>query len=309
VSAEVPCPQCGTPLVKGSSSFCSNCGYYLQWTETPEEPEAEPVSTRRPKEAVEPAGEDPPPAAPPAEQASPPPVEPATIASGPVCPSCGVENPPQRTLCIECGAALAPTFERPPPPPTVSSKPRLPVMVGAGVAVLALIALVAFFAVRGEPAAPEAAPADAAVRVAPGGIAASASNELPPSQGLSYGAGNTLDGDLATAWNDGAAGPGVGETLSFRFERPVDLTEISMVNGYAKSEDTFQQNARIREARVITDAGSFPLTLADSAARQEVERDFGQTSSVTLEIVSVYPGTTYDDLALTEIEFFARPES
>lgn len=150
----------------------------------------------------------------------------------------------------------------------------------------------------------------APVRVDPATVEASATSELAPvpDLGLTYFAGNTLDGDGETAWNhDGAGGTGAGERLTYAFAEPVDLLGVIVVNGYAKAADVFEQNGRIRDALLVTDAATVEITLADHAEPQEIAAELGRTSSLTIEVVSIYPGTSFPDLAVTAVEFLTLP--
>jgi hypothetical protein len=159
------------------------------------------------------------------------------------------------------------------------------------------------------PTTPRSAAAPAPVRVDPRSISASASSELPPVGGVTYSIRNTLDGDTRTAWNSHGAvdGSGVGETLTYRFSRPVQLVRIDLVNGYAKTAELRAANSRIRGVVILSDRRTLPATLSDSASRQRLDRDFGMTRKVTLRVTSIYPGARYIDLALTEIAFWAAP--
>ncbi|MDQ3974382.1 MAG: hypothetical protein M3276_08640, partial [Actinomycetota bacterium] len=146
-------------------------------------------------------------------------------------------------------------------------------------------------------------------RVDPATITVSASSELAADHdaGLTYAARNTIDGDLATAWNDGVGGVGVGETLTYTFAQPVRLVRVDAVNGYAKSPRRYVENARVRRATLSTDATSFPVTFADRYRLwQSFSLDAAPTSSLTVEIESVYAGSTYRDVALTEFAFWAQ---
>jgi hypothetical protein len=96
----------------------------------------------------------------------------------------------------------------------------------------------------------------------------------------------------------------VGETLTFEFDDPVFVASIEIVNGYAKSDDVFVGNGRVRDLTVLTDAGSFGFVLDDHAEWQVLEGDFGTTGSVVLRVDSIYPGDRWNDLAVTEIRFF-----
>jgi hypothetical protein len=94
--------------------------------------------------------------------------------------------------------------------------------------------------------------------------------------------------------------------LRFEFSRH-DLDHIALINGYAKDEPTFQRNLRIKDVRVVTDGNrAVRRRLKDTMDSQDVSGPFGPTSSVKLEILSVYrpdPGD-FREAALTEVEFF-----
>ena len=138
-------------------------------------------------------------------------------------------------------------------------------------------------------------------------ISATATSTLEPTDQLDYVAQNTLDSNLATAWNsDGSA---EGESLNYEFPRSVRIDRIRVVNGYAKSDKVFDENARIREVEIITDAGGAVMReFDDSDQWQTINVDSGNTSTLEIRIVSVYPGNgTYPDTALTEIEFWILP--
>ncbi len=154
-----------------------------------------------------------------------------------------------------------------------------------------------------------AAAAPAPVRVDPRSISASASSALPADGSVTYWIRNTLDGDTRTAWNSHGAvdGSGVGETLTYRFSSPVNLVRIDLVNGYAKTAGLRADNGRIRGVVIATDRRTLRATLSDSASRQRLDRDFGMTRKVTVRVTSIYPGARYNDLALTEITFWAVP--
>jgi len=315
--------------------FCPSCGFPLFWDDPAADAEASSASDsdmrRVPEEAV---GEDtrpwaPPPEAtpPPRRPPAPPPVPPPAPAPAPVaapappsvaCPACLEPNPAARVLCQRCGALLRP--EQAPPPPSRPRPPRAPrrwlipvaVLAGAvlvGVAAGVLVAVLRPGPGGGGPPATTARTTPALAQVDPRTISARASSELPPDQGITYSIRNTLDGDTRTAWNNDSAkrGSGAGETLTYRFQSPVHLVRIDLVNGYAKTPKLHADNGRIQGVAIVADNRTFRTTLSDTADRQRVDRDFGLTSSVTLRVTSIYRGARYTDLALTEIEFWALP--
>ncbi len=117
---------------------------------------------------------------------------------------------------------------------------------------------------------------------------------------------NILDGDPATTWR--IDGDGVGETLTFTFDRWVHLTAVGMIPGYAKVDpasgvDRFAQNRRVISARfVFTDGSSVDVTFADAPTMQTVHVDV-DTTSVQVWILSSSPRAERDFTAISEVKF------
>ncbi|MCE5253796.1 MAG: hypothetical protein LLG45_06260 [Actinomycetia bacterium] len=125
----------------------------------------------------------------------------------------------------------------------------------------------------------------------------------------SYKATNLLDGDLATAWEEGAEGPGLGEWVMFEFSRQVVLTRIEIANGYQKDDERYFGNPRVRSLGVEYSTGTVQLIdLLDSREYQTIIPTRQPVEWVKLTIVSVYPGEVWDDTALSEVRMYARPQ-
>lgn len=256
------------------------------------------------------------------------------------CQNCGEINAQSRTYCQRCGEKLTmqpqPVQYLPPPP---QPETRFPAKIVVTVVLaLALIVAGVVFAlsksggkdpVSGASSPPKVTveatsqttanpttppPSTQAtqqnqqrVKVDRSTMTATASSELPPNQqlGRDYGVKNVLDGNANTAWNsDGEkVGTGVGQTLTFRFARPTHLVRLDFINGYARNRTLFKENGRIRGVQIVTDGGTFNTELADRDIVQSIEHDYGTTTQVTIKVTSIYPGTTYPDLALTEAGF------
>jgi hypothetical protein len=143
-------------------------------------------------------------------------------------------------------------------------------------------------------------------------VRASASSTQHPDGTISYAPANTLDGRAATAWN--SDGQGAGAVLTYTFATPVDLTSVTVLNGYQKvlrtsngaTVDLFALNQRVKTLRVVTDAGSVAWALRDDRAAQTLTHGFGRTRTVRLQVVSTYPSRKYKDLAVSEVRFTAR---
>lgn len=140
-------------------------------------------------------------------------------------------------------------------------------------------------------------------------VRGSATSVQRPDGGITYTVGNTLDGDPSTAWNsDGARdGRGPGISLTYDFATPVDLTRISLRNGYQKVRpngvDLWERNERIKRLLVVTDSGQWTWDLEDVKEPQTLAQTFGRTRSVRLKILEVYASSKYTDVAISEIAF------
>jgi len=191
------------------------------------------------------------------------------------------------------------------------------VLIGAGVGLGLLLLLTVVLFTRllgsGTPGAGTASPTSTASAISSATITATASSTQDPEGGITYSAENTLDGRAETAWNsDGRVdGKGPGMVLTYRFADPVELSAITVLNGYQKTlpnpgrtpSDLFALNSRVRSWRVTTDTGSWVWDLADDRAPQTLSKQFGTTSSVRFEVREVYPGSKYLDLAVSEVSF------
>ena len=150
-----------------------------------------------------------------------------------------------------------------------------------------------------------------------------ASSALPTYKGIDYSAERAHDFDISTAWVEGADGQGEGEYLKYSFDYvahpthpndpPADglgITELILVNGYAKSERLWQLNSRVKNLRIyLNDAPYADVTLVDTAEVQLVPigtimfKDHGGQLTLRFEITATYPGTKYADKAISELVF------
>ena len=148
----------------------------------------------------------------------------------------------------------------------------------------------------------------------------SATSTLPRPRSFDYAAGNAHDLDLSTAWVEGVAGDGIGQSLTYHFP-PTNprVTEIIVANGYVRTADLYRRNGRARTLIVYHNDTPFArLHLADTLAAQRFtlpapigygdRSDFKTLAAkppwtLRFEIAAVYPGTTHDDTAVSEIWF------
>ena len=121
-------------------------------------------------------------------------------------------------------------------------------------------------------------------------------------------ADTVVDGRLDTAWN--TYGRSVGEWISFAMPdgREGRMAGLRIVNGYAKSDKTYKQNARARTVALYCDSQLVErFTIEDHDALQTfylAEPAHGKMFRMVIE--EVYSGSKYSDLCITEIELLGE---
>lgn len=139
-----------------------------------------------------------------------------------------------------------------------------------------------------------------------------ASSALKPSGAVGYGAWSAHDFSLKTAWVEGAAGYGIGESLKYVFEnKSPRVTKVLVYNGYVKDEKTWGDNSRVKLLRLYANGALYArLRLADTRDLQTFDlpaalgrRPDGKDLELRFEIAEVYEGRRHKDTALTEVYF------
>lgn len=130
-----------------------------------------------------------------------------------------------------------------------------------------------------------------------------ASSVLKAQAGNDYGLNNLFDTQLQTAWVEGVKGQGIGEYIAFEFDAPETLTQIELVNGYAKSDKIFQANGRVKELRMTFSNGDVAsIRLEDTSQTQMIDMTGTKPATwVLLEITGVYESSRWSDTAISEI--------
>lgn len=144
----------------------------------------------------------------------------------------------------------------------------------------------------------------------------------PPSQDSSgntvrYVATNMLDGLEETTWR--MPGDGTGASIAFSLDSPAVLSEVGLINGYAKVGqdaggllDWYAGNRRIFEVEWSFDDGTvLTQTLRESAGMQTLALDDVETRSVTLRLLEVSepgPGrASRDYTAISDVSLVGTP--
>lgn len=142
---------------------------------------------------------------------------------------------------------------------------------------------------------------------APLKITSSASSIRLAVQANTYYASNAIDGKRATAWIEGADGPGIGEWIRFDFDREISLHRILWQPGYFKSPAIWKQNNRLATVRAeFSDGTRRELTFADRMDSQKMDVGAVRTRWVKFIITAVHYGSD-PDTAVSEVAFEWEP--
>lgn len=135
-------------------------------------------------------------------------------------------------------------------------------------------------------------------------------SHLADYKGIKYSANNIHDFDASTAWVEGKKGSGIGERITIQLSShiPVSVTQIMIFNGYMKSEKLWKANGRVKTLKLYVNNKPYALLkLKDVIGEQIFEVDTQNFSEkpiqLTFEIVDVYKGSKYKDVAISEINF------
>lgn len=143
----------------------------------------------------------------------------------------------------------------------------------------------------------------------------------PPSRdgrgnAVRYEARQMVDGVAETAWR--TPGDATGATLKFSFDRPVVVTSLGLVNGYAKVGqdangplDWYHGNRRVLAvAWVLDDGTTVRQDLDDTTVVQEVRVRRSRTTSVQLRLLEVSPPgsgrASRDYTAISDVRIVGR---
>ena len=139
--------------------------------------------------------------------------------------------------------------------------------------------------------------------------AATESSALKATNARNYRATNLLDGNLETAWTEGADGPGLGEWVEFQFTLPLTLVRIEVANGYQLDESRFRSSARIKTVQLEYSDGETQLVdLLDTQEYQSIDALPVRTEWIKMTIVSVHPNYLWADASLSEVRFYGVVE-
>ena len=127
-----------------------------------------------------------------------------------------------------------------------------------------------------------------------------------------YGVVNVDDNDARTVWAEGESGSGKGERLEFT-PNESDAGQIygfRILNGHCRTQKLWEANARVRKLKVRSGRSECIVELIDTPDWQYVNLpDFIVEGAIRFEVLSVYPGSKYEDLTISEIAIIWEMQS
>lgn len=145
----------------------------------------------------------------------------------------------------------------------------------------------------------------------------SASSTLSSQSGSAYAIGNLEDGDRKTAWVEGIKGNGIGQRITITFDSPdgddesikIPFHGMMITNGYSKNAEIWSKNGRVKKILIWLNSEKICyLDLDDDIYPQRFTWTanlvmVGAGDVINLEIVEVYPGSHYEDTAISDLGF------
>lgn len=119
-----------------------------------------------------------------------------------------------------------------------------------------------------------------------------------------YHPAKLFDSNYDFAWStDGNKTNGIGATLALSFASKQTIAGLCIWNGYQRSAAHFEKNGRIKELLVSSDSAKQQIQLASEQGMQKImfNGPMKEVPRLTLKINSIYPGTKYKDVLLSEM--------
>ena len=142
-----------------------------------------------------------------------------------------------------------------------------------------------------------------------------ASSVLADDGSQDFGAACAVDGDVSTAWGEGAVGSGTstvgfgsGESIWLAADDAQEVHGVRIMGGYACDEDTYGRYNRCQAVYVaLSDGTLFEAELSDAYGQYQAI-DFGgayQTKFVYVSLgATVYKGSEQDSTMISEIQVY-----
>ena len=140
---------------------------------------------------------------------------------------------------------------------------------------------------------------------APPKTTVTAVSRLDPEDGHTYEPEQVLSND-GDCWCP-KKGSGVNSWIKLNFSEPKRINGIDIVNGYAGSEEQYENNSKVKRIKIeLSNGKSYTETLTVKSVDnrkdiQHISFNTATTSYVKITILSIQKGEEYDDTCITYI--------
>lgn len=124
--------------------------------------------------------------------------------------------------------------------------------------------------------------------------------------GGTHDPGYIIDDKLETGWVEGVTGQGINESITLTLCQESTVKGFFINAGYHKSDSLYEKNSRPQQIRVIfSDGTEETFSLNDIKEQQQCTFSVPRkTSSISIMIEAVYPGSKYEDTVISEIVLY-----
>ncbi len=142
-------------------------------------------------------------------------------------------------------------------------------------------------------------------------INARAASNLRRDDGIDYFPGNTVDGQMSTAWVSRRTSNELW--VSWDLERPVDVLLICVTPGYAKSPDRFTNQQQLREVQISLNDATHTFRIPQFNEDEYQKFYSGRAycpdcQEIVLTIRDTFPARNGDpEVAVSEVVVYADP--
>jgi len=139
-------------------------------------------------------------------------------------------------------------------------------------------------------------------------VVVTASSTLADTSGIGfdYSPSQVIDQDFSTSWVEAASGNGIDEWIKMQFSAPVQINILGIVPGFARDNDIYLENNRIKSFELeFSDGTIINEELIDRYGMHFVAFPVIDTDYIKLTIKSVYAGSKYDDSPIAELDIWS----
>lgn len=125
--------------------------------------------------------------------------------------------------------------------------------------------------------------------------------------GYSNTAFQAFDGNPDTTWQEGATGVGINEYIYAQFDRSYAVSTLYLKLGNQRRADLYVKNVRPRALRIDLGGTSINAEFPDQMVQYALVLSAPvQSQDIRVTVTDVYPGSAYEDCAITDIEVYGR---